>query len=98
MHPTQLYASLAGFLVFGLLLAYFPRRRHPGEVMALLMVLYSLTRWPIEALRSDERALFAGMTASQNISVALLVFGLSTWFIVRGQSIGRKASAQECGV
>ena len=34
----------------GLLLAYFPWRSRPGEVMALLMVLYSITRWPIEAL------------------------------------------------
>ena len=40
----------------------FPPSRHPGEVMALLMILYSLTRWPIEALRADERAVFAGMT------------------------------------
>jgi phosphatidylglycerol:prolipoprotein diacylglycerol transferase len=77
---------LAGFVVLGLLLAHFPRRRRPGEVMALLMILYSLTRWPVEALRADERAVFAGMTASQNISVALLSFGLAIWFGLRGSS------------
>ena len=31
VHPTQLYASLAGFAVLGLLLAYFPRRRGPAR-------------------------------------------------------------------
>jgi len=86
VHPTQLYASLAGFLVLGLLLAYFPRRRRHGEVMALLMILYSLTRWPIEALRADERAVFAGMTLSQNISVALVILGLAIWFGLRRSS------------
>jgi len=80
VHPTQLYAALAGFVVLGVLLAYFPRRHRPGEVMALLMILYSLTRWPLEALRADERAVFAGMTLSQNISVALMIFGLAIWF------------------
>jgi phosphatidylglycerol---prolipoprotein diacylglyceryl transferase len=83
VHPTQLYASLAGFVVLGLLLAHFRRRVRPGEVIALLMILYSLTRWPVEALRADERAVFAGMTSSQNISVALFVFGLAVWFSLR---------------
>jgi len=98
VHPTQLYAALAGFVVLGLLLAYFPHRRHQGEVMALLMIFYSLTRWPIEALRGDEHARFAGMTPSQNISVALLVLGLATWFIVRGWPHGREAAPRQCRV
>jgi phosphatidylglycerol:prolipoprotein diacylglycerol transferase len=80
VHPTQLYAALAGFVVLGVLLAHFPRRRRPGEVMALLMMLYALTRWPIELLRGDEPAVFAGMTVSQHISVGLFVLGLATWF------------------
>jgi phosphatidylglycerol---prolipoprotein diacylglyceryl transferase len=83
VHPSQLYASIAGFLILGLLLAYTPYRRSKGQVLALLMILYSLTRWPIEALRADERAIFAGMTLSQNISVAVLAGGLGLWFTLR---------------
>jgi len=89
VHPTQLYAAVAGFVVLGLLLAHFPRRRRRGEVMALLMILYSLSRWPVEALRADERAVFAGMTSSQNISVALLIFGLAIWFSLGERKPGR---------
>ena len=48
--------------------------------MALLMIAYSVTRWPIESLRSDEPVVFAGMTWSQNISAALIVGGLAIWF------------------
>jgi len=77
VHPTQLYASLAGFVILGFLLAHFQRRRRPGEVMALLMIVYPLTRWPLETLRGDEPAIFAGMTLSQNISVALFLCGVA---------------------
>ena len=88
VHPTQLYASIAGFVTLGLLLAYFPYRRRQGEVIALLMILYSLTRWPIEALRGDERTIFAGMTPSQNISVVVLVGGLGLWLTLRRLGAG----------
>ena len=88
VHPTQLYAALAGFVVLGLLLAYARRPRRAGQLMALLMIVYPLTRWPIEALRSDEPAVFAGMTWSQNISLALLGGGLALRFILRRHPLG----------
>jgi phosphatidylglycerol:prolipoprotein diacylglycerol transferase len=80
VHPTQIYGSLAGFALLALLLAYFPRRRREGEVMALLMLVYPLTRWPLEVLRGDEPAIWAGMTLAQNISVAVFIGGLAVWF------------------
>ncbi len=79
VHPTQIYAAIASFLILALLVAYYPRQRRQGEIMALLMILYPLTRWPIESLRGDEPALFAGMTLSQNISLALLAAGIAVW-------------------
>ena len=47
------------------------------------MIVYPLTRWPIEALWSDEPAVFAGVTWSQNINVALLVGGLALQLCLR---------------
>jgi len=83
VHPTQLYAAIAGFLVLALLVAYYHRQRRQGEIMALLMILYPLTRWPIEAFRGDEPALLAGMTLSQNISLGLLVGGIAVWILLK---------------
>jgi phosphatidylglycerol:prolipoprotein diacylglycerol transferase len=83
VHPTQLYASAAAFVVLALLLVFARVPRRPGEMMALLMIAYPLTRWPIESLRSDEPAVFAGMTWSQNISVALCLAGLALWLGLR---------------
>jgi phosphatidylglycerol:prolipoprotein diacylglycerol transferase len=79
VHPTQLYAALDGLIQLGLLTWYFPRRRRDGEVMALLMVTYPISRFLIECLRADEGAFFAGLTISQNISLVLLACGLFTW-------------------
>jgi phosphatidylglycerol:prolipoprotein diacylglycerol transferase len=83
VHPTQIYSSVAGLIVLAILLAFARRPHRPGEVIACLMVVFPLTRWPIESLRSDEPAVFAGMTWSQNISVALIAAGFFTWFLVR---------------
>jgi phosphatidylglycerol---prolipoprotein diacylglyceryl transferase len=84
VHPAQLYAVLDGVLLLGLLTWYFPRRRRDGEVMAVLMVTYSVTRFLIEALRADESALALGMTMSQCISVGLFSAGVLFWaYLIR---------------
>jgi len=79
IHPTQIYSAIDGLVLLLLLSAYFPFRRRDGEVMGLLMVTYPISRFLIEFLRNDEGAFFAGLTISQNISVALFVVGLAFW-------------------
>lgn len=83
VHPTQLYSTVDGLILLLLLTAYYPLRRRDGEVMALLMVTYPISRFLIEHLRNDEGAIFAGLTISQNISVLLLVCGLLFWNYLR---------------
>ena len=89
VHPTQLYSAFAGAAILAILCGYYPRRRRDGEVMALLMVLYPLTRWLIECLRGDEPAILAGMTLSQNISLGLFLLGLAVWARLLAQPAGR---------
>lgn len=80
VHPTQLYSALDACVLLVLLLAYYPLRRRDGEVMALLMIAYPITRFLIEYLRNDEAAFFGGLTISQNISVLILLAGLLYWY------------------
>jgi len=82
VHPTQIYSVIDGLILTAMLLAYYPFRRRDGEVMALLMVTYPVTRVLIEYLRNDERVFFAGMTISQNISVVVIACGLLYWFFL----------------
>jgi phosphatidylglycerol:prolipoprotein diacylglycerol transferase len=91
VHPTQIYSTVDGLVLLGLLSAYFPLRRRDGEVMALLMVTYPISRFLIEALRNDEGVFFAGMTISQNVSVLLLVCGLAFWAYLSRQPRTRYA-------
>jgi phosphatidylglycerol:prolipoprotein diacylglycerol transferase len=79
IHPTQIYAAIDGLVLLLLLSAYYPLRRRDGEVIGLLMITYPITRFLVELLRNDEGVFFAGMTISQNISVALFVVGLVYW-------------------
>lgn len=95
VHPTQLYSTIDGLLLMTLALAYYPLRRRDGEVMALLMVTYPVSRLLIEILRSDEAAIFAGMTISQNISTLLMVAGGLFWYWLSRQPAGRVADAVE---
>lgn len=95
VHPTQLYSVFDGLLLLALLTAYFPLRRRDGEVMALLMVTYPVTRFLIEGLRDDEPPIFAGMTLSQNISVAILACGLVAWYRLSRLPVGRYADQAE---
>src|SRR5205823_8254718 len=80
VHPTQLYSAIDGLVLLFLLSAYYPLRRRDGEVMALLMVTYPVTRFLVEYLRNDERVFFAGLTISQNLSVLVLFAGLLFWY------------------
>jgi phosphatidylglycerol:prolipoprotein diacylglycerol transferase len=95
VHPTQIYSAIDGLILTLLLLAYFPIRRRDGEIMALLMVTYPLSRILIEYLRNDEAAFFAGMTISQNISLALLAFGLLYWYRLSFLPLERHADIRE---
>ncbi len=79
VHPTQIYSAIDGLVLLLLLSAFFPLRRRDGEVFALLIVTYPITRFLIEFLRNDEGAFFAGLTISQIISVALFLTGLAFW-------------------
>ncbi len=79
LHPTQLYSALDGLLLFVLLTAYYPVRRRDGEVMALLMMAYPVSRFVIEVMRDDEAVLVSGLTIAQVVSLFLLAAGIVFW-------------------
>lgn len=83
VHPTQIYSAIDGFLILALLTSYFPLRKRDGEVAALLIVCYPLTRFLIEQLRNDEAGIVGGLTISQAISFGLFLFGIGYWFTLR---------------
>ncbi len=95
VQPSQLYAVADGLILLILLSAYYPLRRRDGEVMALLMVTYPVTRFLIEGLRDDEGVFLLGMTISQFISALLFPCGLATWWMLSRRPLGRHADRAE---
>jgi len=75
LYPTQLYETVSTTLLMFFLLAYYPYRRHDGQLMVLLMVGYAVHRFVNESLRV-EPTYALGLTLSQWVSVLLFSAGL----------------------
>ncbi len=75
LHPTQLYETISMALLYLLLMAYYPLRTNPGQVLALFSIGYGAHRYLNEQLRSDLRP---GMFELA-ISAAMIGGGLAVW-------------------
>ena len=89
VYPTQIYSTIDGLLLCLLLLAYAPFCRRDGEVFALLISVYPITRFLVESLRCDEAAVFGtGMSIAQNVSILVLIAAAALWFYILRQPKG----------
>jgi phosphatidylglycerol:prolipoprotein diacylglycerol transferase len=79
LHPTQIYSSIKGLVIFTALMLLQPRlKQKQGATFGLLMVLYGIGRFTIDFFRyyeTNARVLF-GLSFNQVISVALIGLGL----------------------
>ena len=83
VHPTQIYSSINAALICLLLLAVYPYRTRDGQVIALMLTVYPITRFLLEIIRTDESAVFgSGMSISQNVSVLIIVGIVGLWVYV----------------
>ncbi|MGF1465845.1 MAG: prolipoprotein diacylglyceryl transferase [Sandaracinaceae bacterium] len=72
VHPAQLYASAAGFVLLAVALGVGARRRFEGEVLLSVTALYAAWRFVVELVRDDpERGQVLGLSTSQAISLVL---------------------------
>jgi len=83
IHPTQIYSAIHAALLSWLLWSYFPFRRHEGEVMALMLTIYPISRFLLEKIRIDETAVFGtGLSISQNVSVVIFLLAIAFWAVL----------------
>ncbi len=75
LYPTQLYETVSMTLLILLLLAYYPYRRHDGQLMVMLMFGYAIHRFINESLRI-EPTIGLGLTLSQWGSVVIFTAAL----------------------
>ncbi|MBA61733.1 MAG: hypothetical protein CMJ76_05140 [Planctomycetaceae bacterium] len=80
VYPAQIYSSINGGLLCLLLWAYFPYRKRDGQILALIFILYPISRFLLEWVRSDELGqLGTQLTISQLFSVLTMLFGIGLW-------------------
>ena len=89
VHPSQLYASAGGFIVFGLLLLWERLDGCRGCTFGRFLLLYSLSRFSVDFTRyyEPDQVLALGWSNNQWLSLILLVVGVG--FMIRGRGRDR---------
>ncbi len=82
IHPTQLYSSLTGFLIFFVLIVLGRKRRYDGFLFSFYLISYSIFRFFIDFIRYYEESNIIlkrwgiEFTINQFASLSLLVFSV----------------------
>jgi phosphatidylglycerol:prolipoprotein diacylglycerol transferase len=82
VHPTQLYETALGFVMFLILWRLRDHKHAEGWLFGLYLVLAGLERFLIEFLRAKDDRFFGPLTAAQVIGLALAALG-AIWMAAR---------------
>ncbi len=78
LHPTQLYASLYGLIIFLVLIFLDRRIGKTGGPFGFFLVLYGISRFALDFFRfyEENMRIFLGLTLNQILSVGLVLIGV----------------------
>lgn len=71
-YPTQLFSSLFGFVLFGVLLYLWKRKQFDGQVFLAFLILYAVERTVVEHYR-ENLIVFWKITVSQLVSFLITI-------------------------
>ncbi|WP_418791645.1 prolipoprotein diacylglyceryl transferase [Phosphitispora sp. TUW77] len=74
-YPTQLFSSVIGFLLFGILIFIWYNKKFDGQVFLLFLILYGISRSIIESFR-ENLIVFGNITVSQIVSAIIVLIAL----------------------
>jgi phosphatidylglycerol:prolipoprotein diacylglycerol transferase len=98
VHPTQLYETLAGIMIWAVGVRLIRRGAPAGITTLTVLALLALERFLVEFWRAKDDRLLGVFTVAQLISVAVLVL-IMALFLARGRSAARaeRDRAQDAG-
>jgi len=87
LHPTQLYASLSGLIIFIVLMVVYAKKQFQGQVFLWFLILHSTGRLLIERFRGDDRGLIPGsdMSITQLITLLILIASVILLFVMKSR-------------
>jgi len=97
LHPTQVYSALNALVLSAVTAAVFSAHHRHGQVMAVGLIAYPLTRLVLERLRNDEAGQFGtALTVSQWFSLLLLAAGIgfAAWLARRPTALPSQADSE----
>ncbi|MHB0948802.1 MAG: prolipoprotein diacylglyceryl transferase [Gemmatimonadaceae bacterium] len=76
VHPTQLYETLMGFVMFAILWRMRDHKHAEGWLFGMWCILAGLERFIIEFVRAKDDRFFGPLTAAQVIALAVMAIGV----------------------
>ncbi len=78
IHPTQLYSSFYGLVIFLILLYVNRKQRFDGLLIGLFLILYGISRFTVDFFRYYEHQMFIidGLEFNQIVSLLMFVGGI----------------------
>jgi phosphatidylglycerol:prolipoprotein diacylglycerol transferase len=77
--PTQIYSSLAGVIIFIIIINIYRKKRYDGQIFLWWALLYSIYRFDLEFIRYNPLHVI-GLTVSQLLVVPMFIFaGYMLW-------------------
>ena len=96
LHPSQLYSSAYGLILFILLHQMMKRRKFVGQLIAVLFMTEAVFRFAIEYVRYYEEEMILSIgsldpTYNQLVSVSLFLLGLGIYWFQRRKVLDRSS-------
>ena len=87
LHPTQLYSSISGFIIFLILMIIQAKKKFDGQVFLWLLILHSTARLFIERFRGDDRGFFlnTGMSDTQFLTIIILISSVVALIVIKSR-------------
>ena len=86
VHPTQLYETAMGFVMFVILWRFRAHRHREGWLFGMYCILAGIERFIVEFFRAkDDRVMLAGLSSAQIISIIVCIVGAGVMVTLRGQ-------------
>ena len=92
LHPTQLYDSANGFIIFAILLILRKFKKFGGQLFWTYSLLYAVGRFIVEIFRGDERGFVieSFLSTSQFIAIPLFIVSLAMLIKLKQQKSEQK--------
>ena len=87
LHPTQIYSSILGFIIFFILLIIHSKKKFEGQVLLWFLILHSTARLAIERFRGDDRGMLlnSNMSITQFVTIFILIASVVALMVLKSK-------------